>query len=94
MRMREAQENLSRPQIALGEVLASLWRALGSPRTSFYLLVVVAVCSVIGILIPQGQLPGYYVRNYGELGGNVIRHLGIDRSYSSAWYVACWHYCP
>jgi len=85
--MRAAQENLSRPQIALGGVLASLWRAIGSPRTSFYLLVIVAVCSVIGILIPQGQLPGYYVRNYGELGANVISHLGIDRLYSSAWYV-------
>ena len=85
--MHEAEQKPSRPKAGLGSTLAPWWRSLGSPRTPFYLLVAIAICSVIGILIPQGQLPDYYVRAYGKLGASVILPLGVDHLYTSTWYV-------
>ena len=53
--MGQAQEKQATQQIGLGDILATLWRSLRTPRTTFYLLVVIAAGSVIGILVPQGQ---------------------------------------
>ena len=85
--MNEEQAKQIRPEIELGDILAALWRSLRSPRTTFYLLVIIAVCSVIGILIPQGQPPEYYIHKYGELGASVVHRFGINNLYSATWYV-------
>lgn len=85
--MNEGQAKQVRPEIELGDILAALWRGLRSPRTTFYLLVIIAIGSVIGILIPQGQPPEYYSHKYGQLGASVIHHFGVNNLYSATWYV-------
>ena len=45
--------------------------------TSYHLKQPIMAQLVGVILIPQGQLPGYYVRNYGGRGANVI-YVGAD----------------
>jgi len=85
--MQKTKQESPRPKAGLADTLAPLWRSLYSPRALFCLLVTIAICSVIGILLPQGQLPDYYVHEYGAMGASVILHLGVDHLYSSTWYV-------
>ncbi len=85
--MPSVENNQTRPEVGLGDILPALWRSLRLPRTTFYLLAIIALGSVIGIFVPQGQSPEYYVHKYGQLGNTVVRHLGIDHLYSSTWYV-------
>ncbi len=85
--MRKAGQQQAGLQAGLGDLVAAFWRSLGSPRAIFYLLVIIAACSVVGIVIPQGQPPQHYIHKYDELASSVIRHLRLDHLYSSAWYV-------
>ena len=85
--MPSVEKNETGAEVGLGDILPALWRSLRLPRTTFYLLAIIAIGSVIGIFVPQGQPPDYYVHKYGELGSTVIRYLGIDHLYSSTWYV-------
>jgi len=67
--IQETKQEPPRPRPVLTDALAPLWRSLCSPRALFCLLVTIAVCSMIGILLPQGQLPDYYAPGAAEYSG-------------------------
>lgn len=51
------------------------------------LLLFMAVFSIIGTVLPQGNAPTFYEKNYPEL-ENLIRIFHLDRVFSSWWFVA------
>ena len=55
-----------------------------SMRFGIILLLLIAACSVVGTLIPQGEEAAWYAQNYGT-GHAAILMLGLNRIFQS-WY--------
>ena len=55
-------------------------------RFGIILLILIAICSVIGSVIQQGQNVSYYAQNYGTLHG-IILILGLNNIFKQ-WYFA------
>ncbi|MEW6220176.1 MAG: cytochrome c biogenesis protein ResB [Thermodesulfobacteriota bacterium] len=64
-----------------------VWAFFASVKLALFLLIILAVTSVIGTLIPQGQEPGVYVREYGPGLARVFQLLQFDQMYGSWWFV-------
>lgn len=64
-----------------------VWNFLSSLKLSLVLFVVTAIACLPGILIPQEQDPGFYLQNYGELGGSVLVFLDFHRVFHSTWFL-------
>lgn len=60
---------------------------LRSMRFGMILLTGIALLSIVGTLVPQGQSAAYYEQAYEALGG-VLLFLGVDHMYSTWYYVA------
>ena len=58
-----------------------------SMRFGILLLLLIAACSVVGTLIPQGEEVAWYARNYGTCHA-VILLLGLDRVFQSWYFIA------
>jgi len=58
-----------------------------SIRLAIILLIILAVASVLGTLIPQQRSLEEYAARYGQLSGPLIR-LQLTRLYHSIWYLA------
>lgn len=65
-----------------------LIQALSRMKTAIYLLIIIAVVSAAGTLVPQGNEPVYYLQHYGEELGKFIQWLGMDDLYRVWWYQA------
>jgi cytochrome c biogenesis protein len=61
---------------------------LGSMGFAIGLLVVIALLSIIGTVIPQNLSLDHYVHRYGEVNGYIIKFLSIDDVYHSWWYAS------
>ena len=85
--MEDTQKKETKPELGLGEVLAAAWRSLKSTQTTLYLLVGLALASVIGILVPQGAPPEAYTEKFGEAVGSLVVWAGLGRVFSSWWYL-------
>ena len=84
--MREAVSHMPLPrQRSLAGVL---FEFLGSMNLAITLLVVVAVASVIGMVIPQNQPFPDYVLQFGPFWFQVFHALGLYNVYSAGWFVA------
>ncbi|MDP5017910.1 MAG: cytochrome c biogenesis protein ResB, partial [Dolichospermum sp.] len=64
-------------------------------RLAIILLLVIAVFSVSGTVIEQGQLPAFYQSNYPEhpalfgfLSWKVIQVVGLDHGYRTWWFLS------
>jgi cytochrome c biogenesis protein len=66
---------------------SSLWRSLASVRLTVFLLISLAVASVIGTIIPQNEAPSVYVRQYGDTAYQVLNRLQVFDMYHSVWFV-------
>src|SRR5918998_105570 len=69
--------------------IVSVWRTLRSMRTALILLLVVAVASIFGSLIPQvGVARGAVLRMYAEhpARAQVYESLGLFDVYGSWWF--------
>lgn len=51
------------------------------------LLIIIALLSVIGTLIPQGYNPDYYQRAYSDFVSRLILFCDFDNVYSAWWYI-------
>jgi cytochrome c biogenesis protein len=71
----------SRPWRSLVELLSSM-------RFAIALLVIVAIASVIGTVLEQGQAPGSYVDQFGPFWAAVFLRFSLDNVYSSWWFLA------
>lgn len=67
------------------------WRAfvelLSSMRFAVTLLVVVAIASIIGTVLTQGQPYANYVDQFGPFWGDVFRRFELYNVYSSWWFL-------
>lgn len=61
---------------------------LSSMRTGLFLLIALGALSSLGSLIPQGNPDLFYREVYGQLPGGLIVLAGLDRMYTSWWFVS------
>ncbi len=66
----------------------SVWRFFASVKLTIFVLIALALSSIIGTVIEQNQpIESYYIE-YGERWGDIIRTLQLDDMYHSVWFVA------
>jgi len=68
-------------------MLNSIVNALGSARLAIGLFFILAILSIFGTLIPQGQPLDFYLMKYGQSLGRVIHLFQLDDAYHSPWYI-------
>ena len=66
--------------------MKSAWKFFASVKLAIVLLILLAVASVIGTLIPQGRPPAEYAARYGQLAG-LFTGLQLTSLYHSGWYL-------
>ena len=66
----------------------AIWRFFSSVQLALITLFILAVISIIGTLIPQGQPPAFYVQEYGPNPARLFQILSIPQMYSSWWFIA------
>jgi cytochrome c biogenesis protein len=66
---------------------SSLWEALSSVRLTIPLLIVLAVASIFGTLIPQNGTPEEYLRIYKVSTYKILAILGFLDMYHAGWFV-------
>jgi len=59
---------------------------LSSMKFAVYLLILVGAISALGTIIPQGQAPAFYLRNYGDAIGAFINLLSLGNLYHARWF--------
>jgi cytochrome c biogenesis protein len=62
-------------------------RFFSSVKLAIILLIILAVASILGTLIPQGRSLEEYAARYGQMSGPLIR-LQLTGLYHSVWYLA------
>jgi len=67
--------------------LSSLWDSLSSVRLTIPLLIVLAVVSIFGTLIPQNGTLEEYLRIYSHSTYKVLRILGFLDMYHAGWFI-------
>lgn len=56
-------------------------------KTGIILLVVIALLSIIGTVIPQGNQAEFYLHSYSKFWSGLILAFDFDKVYSSWWYI-------
>lgn len=56
-------------------------------KTGIILLVVIALLSIIGTVIPQGNVEEFYLNFYSPAMAKIILACDFDKVYSSWWYI-------
>lgn len=68
-------------------LLSTLWDSLSTVRLTIPLLIVLAVVSIFGTLIPQNATPEEYLRIYKVSTYKILRILGFLDMYHAGWFV-------
>ncbi len=64
-----------------------IWAFFASIKLSVVLLIVLAVTSIIGTVIPQNADPASYFKSYGEVFYKIFKSLGLFDMYHSWWFL-------
>ncbi len=64
-----------------------IWRFFSSVRLAIFILCSLAVTSIIGTIIPQGNPAAFYVKQYGAKTAQFMQILDIPEMYSSWWFL-------
>lgn len=56
-------------------------------KTGIILLVVIALLSIIGTVIPQGNVEDFYLHSYSPFMAKLILACDFDKVYSAWWYI-------
>ncbi len=64
-----------------------IWRFFSSIKLAIWLLVVIALFSLIGTFIPQNQEPEFYLSRYSQYGYQALLKTGLNNIYSSWWFI-------
>ena len=67
--------------------MKKLFRLLRSMRFGIVLLILIAACSVVGTLIPQGREVAWYAQNYGSF-HPLLLTLRLNRVFESWYFIA------
>jgi cytochrome c biogenesis protein len=68
--------------------MTSIWKFFASIRLSVVLLLVIAVASILGTVIPQNESVQAYVMQFGVAGYRILDALDVFDMYSSWWFQA------
>lgn len=60
---------------------------LSSMKFAITMLLILALGSVAGTLLPQNESPAFYRQKYGENLGGLITFTGADHTYTTWWYI-------
>lgn len=85
----EAQERI-REIVGASErisVATQIWRSLTSVKLALALIGVLALLSIVGTVIPQGQPSANYLNRYGSTGYKLIEFFLVDRIFHSWYYL-------
>lgn len=77
-------------QFTARDILTQVWDALASLRLTMFLLIALALVSIIGTIIPQGTLDPQYIAAIGGEQGNRFKlysALGFFSMYHSWWFL-------
>jgi cytochrome c biogenesis protein len=69
------------------DFLHSLWDFFCSLKLTMFLLISLAVCSIIGTIIPQGTIPPEYLATISPAKHQVYKVLGFFDMYHSWWFI-------
>ena len=64
-----------------------VWRFFSSVRLAVILLIILAIASIAGTLIPQGEPLQFYMERYGPNVFRFIKTLHINNTYHSWWFM-------
>lgn len=56
-------------------------------KTGIILLVIIALLSIIGTVIPQGNVEDFYLHSYSPTMAKIILACDFDKVYSAWWYI-------
>ena len=68
-------------------IFNQLWDFFSSVRLAIFTLCALAVTSIIGTLIPQGEATTFYVKNFGPETAHFLQILDIPNMYYSWWFL-------
>lgn len=69
------------------KLIKKIFKSFYSMKTGIILLVVIALLSIIGTLIPQGNVEEFYTQSYSQIWAKIILVCDFDKVYSSWWYI-------
>jgi len=67
--------------------IQALWDFFCSLKLAISLLIALAITSIIGTIIPQGQIPPEYIQSISETKFKLYSMLGFFDMYHSWWYI-------
>lgn len=67
--------------------LKSLWNFFASVKLAIFTLCTLAITSIIGTVIPQGEGASFYVKQYGAATAQFMQVLDIPDMYYSWWFL-------
>lgn len=67
-------------------IFDTIWSFFSSIRLSVITLLLLALTSVIGTIIPQNQMEDFYHHKYGEAAAHTLAYLNIFDMYHSWWF--------
>ena len=65
----------------------SIWRFFASVRLAVFLLITLAITSIVGTVIPQGESLQFYLETFGPNFFRIIKLLHLYDTYHSWWYL-------
>lgn len=68
--------------------LKNIWNFFASVKLAIFTLCSLAVTSIIGTIIPQGEAAGFYVKQYGASAAQFMQVLDIPDMYYSWWFLS------
>jgi cytochrome c biogenesis protein len=69
------------------KTLDATWKFFSSLRLTLFLLLTLAITSIIGTVLPQNESPAAYRQAFGEAGYGLLNFLGLFDMYHSWWFL-------
>ena len=66
---------------------ARFWNFFASVKLTFVLLLLLAVVSIAGTVVPQHEAPQAYLTGYGQTLGGLILAFGLNDAYHTPWFL-------
>lgn len=70
------------------KIFNQLWDFFASVKLAIFTLCALAISSIAGTIVPQGEPQLFYVQRYGEKTAAFMHILDIDTMYASWWFIA------
>ncbi len=68
-------------------LFTQIWDFFSSVKLAIFTLCALAATSIIGTIIPQGESPAFYVKNFGAQTAHFFQILDIPNMYYSWWFL-------